>query len=163
MYKVSSPGSQMERMRMKNLEEMASFDNLYRAHKKCRLGKQDEKATIQFELNLGFELTRLHKQLMNYSYRLGAYHEFTIHDPKERVIQALSYRDRVVQHSLCDNVLQPSVEPKLIYDNSACRKGKGTDFARNRLTGFLRKFYRQYGNSGKLLKKSLILQLAIKR
>lgn len=137
---------------MKNLENMASFEHLYEAHKKCRLGKRNEKAVIEFEMNLAFELTRLEQQLKSYSYRVGPYHEFVIHDPKERTIQALSYRDRVVQHSLCDNVLQPYLEPKLIYDNSACRIGKGTHFAMNRLSDFMRRYYRKYGCIGYILK-----------
>lgn len=152
----SSPDSHLEMRkeveRVTNLQKVADFEHLYAAHKKCRLGKQDEKATVRFELNLGVELVLLQKQLLEYTYRLGPYHEFVVHDPKERCIQALSYKDRVVQHSLCDNVLQPTIEPKLIYDNSACRIGKGTDFARERLTLFLRRFYRKYGSKGYILK-----------
>ena len=85
---------------MNRLDNMASFEHLYQAHKKCRLGKQGEEAVIQFEMNLAFELTMLHNELLDYSYRLGDYHEFVIHDPKLRIIQALGYRDRVVQHTL---------------------------------------------------------------
>lgn len=44
------------------------------------------------------------------------------------------------------------MEKKLIYDNSACRIGKGTHFAINRVTGFLRRFYRQNGTDGYILK-----------
>ena len=43
-----------------------------------------------------------------------------IHDPKDRVIHALHYRDRVVQHCLCDEVLAPALDRRLIYDNAAC-------------------------------------------
>ncbi|MDO5139354.1 MAG: reverse transcriptase/maturase family protein [Oscillospiraceae bacterium] len=75
-----------------------------------------------------------------------------MYEPKKRTIHALRYRDRVVQHCLCDEVLEPLFEKRLIYDNSACRKGKGTLFAVNRLSLFLRKFYRIHGNSGYFLK-----------
>ena len=137
---------------MTTLETMASFENLYQAHKNCRKGKQGEEAVIRFEMNLAYELTELRKQLLNYSYRLGGYHEFIIHDPKLRIIQALGYRDRVMQHSLCDNVLQPYLEPKLIYDNSACRQGKGTHFSMKRLNQFFRQHYKKYGTEGYILK-----------
>lgn len=137
---------------MNRLDNMASFEHLYQAHKKCRLGKQGEEAVIQFEMNLAFELTMLHNELLDYSYRLGDYHEFVIHDPKLRIIQALGYRDRVVQHSLCDNVLQPTLEPKLIYDNSACRVGKGTHFSLDRLESFFHKYYKLHGADGFILK-----------
>ena len=48
--------------------------------------------------------------------------------------------------------MEPLFEKRLIYDNAACRKGKGTLFAVNRLSLFLRKFYRIHGNSGYFLK-----------
>jgi hypothetical protein len=75
-----------------------------------------------------------------------------IHDPKEREIQALGYADRVVQHSLCDNVLTPFFERRLIYDNCACRIGKGTHFGMRRLAGFMREHYAKHGASGWILK-----------
>jgi len=64
----------------------------------------------------------------------------------------LSFSDRVVQHSFCDNLLEPFFEKRLIYDCAACRKGKGTHFAIDRLNGFLRAFYRKHGTDGWILK-----------
>ena len=75
-----------------------------------------------------------------------------IYDPKEREIQALSFADRVFQHLLCDNILMPYLEPRLIYDNAACREGKGTHFALNRLGKFMREHYKKYGAEGYILK-----------
>jgi len=40
----------------------------------------------------------------------------------------------------------------LIYDNAACRKDKGTHFAIDRLSGFMRDFYRKHGTGGYFLK-----------
>ena len=57
-----------------------------------------------------------------------------------------------MQHCLCDNILKPYFENRLIYDNAACREGKGTDFARDRLTGFLREHYKRHGATGYILK-----------
>lgn len=62
------------------------------------------------------------------------YYSFAVYDPKHRVIHALHYRDRVVQHCLCDEVLALIIDKKLIYDNSACRIGKGTHFAIGRIS-----------------------------
>ena len=41
-----------------------------------------------------------------------------------------------------------SIKVSFIYDNYACQKGKGTDFARNRLKELLRRYYRKHGNTG---------------
>ena len=47
----------------------------------------------------------------------------------------------------CDVCLKPKIEKKLIYDNCACRKGKGTTFAIDRLHKFLRKEYLKENNN----------------
>lgn len=114
--------------------EMASFENLYNAHRAARKGKRDQKEVIEFELDLAWNLQKLRGELMSGRYRPKPYKQFRIYDPKERVIYALQYRDRVVQHTLCDNVIQPYMERHLIYDNAASRVGKGTHFAMDRLT-----------------------------
>lgn len=103
-------------------------------------------------MRLSEHIERLSYHLKGHTYRIQGYRKFRIYDPKEREIQALCYGDRIVQHSLCDNVLGPYLEKHLIYDNSACRKGKGTHFALDRLTGFLREYNRKYGEKGYILK-----------
>lgn len=133
-------------------EILYDFDKLYEAYKKCRRGKTGKTEVILFELNLTEELVKLQEELKNKTYHVGEYYRFIIYDPKQREIQALPFRDRIVQHNLCDNILAPLLERHLIYDNSACRKGKGTHFAMNRLTGFFREYYKKYGSDAYILK-----------
>lgn len=124
------------------------FGHLYEAHLASRRGKRDRLEVADFELNLGMNLVELSDSLRDGSYRIGPYVRFVVRDPKQREVHALHYRDRVVQHSICDNVVAPLIEPRLIYDNCACRVGKGTDFALDRLEMFLREHYRAYGPKG---------------
>ena len=133
-------------------EKISNYESLYQAHKKARLGKQATREVILYEMRLTENLEKLRFHLERHTYQIRGYRKFRIFDPKEREIQALSYGDRIVQHSLCDNVLGPYLERHLIYDNSACRKGKGTHFALDRLTCFLRKYYRSNGSNGYILK-----------
>jgi len=133
-------------------EIMFDFQKLYEAHKKCRRGKSEKNEVVEFELNLSEELVRLQNELRNKTYKVGEYYKFTIYDPKKREIQALPYRDRIVQHNLCDNILAPLMERYLIYDNSACRKKKGAHFAMDRLTYFFREYYKYHGTQGYILK-----------
>ena len=107
---------------------------------------------INFELNLSESLWRLHGALESKTCRPAPYYPFTIHDPKTREIQALRFADRVVQRSLFDNALRPWFEARLICDCAACRKGEGTHFAMDRLTEFMRGYYRQHGARGWILK-----------
>ncbi len=133
-------------------EKIYEFENLYRAYKLAARGKRTKTEVIEFELDLAANLWSLHDELKSKRYRASEYHHFMIYDPKRREIQALSFRDRVVQHSLCDNILAPYFENRLVYDCAACRVGKGTHFAMRRLTGFMQEFYRKHGTKGYFLK-----------
>ena len=123
------------------LEEIFTFENMYHAHKKCRRSKQHKGEVIRFEANISENIYKLQKELLSKKYKFGKYKEFKIYEPKERLIQALPYRDRVVIRCFCDVVLIPKIEKKLIYDNIACRKGKGTLYGMDRLKLFLQKEY----------------------
>lgn len=133
-------------------EQIYDFGNLYRAYLASRRSKRSTREVIQFEMNPGMNVCQLQEELRTGTYRLSGYYHFTIHDPKLREIYALHYRDRIVQHSLCDNLLAPYFEKHLIYDNAACRAGKGTLFAMNRLNHFLLDHYRRHGTEGYFLK-----------
>lgn len=130
-----------------NLEEIFSFENLYEAHKHCRVSKQHKGEVIRFEANLSANLVNLHEELITKKYKLGKYKIFLVFEPKERLIEALPYRDRIVIRCFCDLVLIPKIEVKLIYDNAACRKGKGTHFAIKRLEKFLHHEYLRQNNN----------------
>lgn len=137
---------------MTDYEKICDFENLYKAHKRARCCKSHKKDVILFEMNLSENLWKIKNSLENHTYKVSGYNKFMIFDPKEREIQALSYYDRIVQHALCDEVLTPFFDKRLIYDNAACRIGKGTHFALKRLTLFLQQHYKKYGANGYILK-----------
>ena len=133
-------------------EKLYDFQNLYNAHRAARLGKRNKKEVIDFEMNLSQNLVQMFESIRNHTYQMQSYYQFMVHDPKERVIHALHYPDRVVQHCLCDQIVGPILDRHLIYDNAACRIGKGTHFALDRVSGFLRSYVKAYGNQGYFLK-----------
>ena len=63
----------------------------------------------------------------------------------KRVITPIRIEDRVTQRVLCDNVLVPLAEKKMIYDNGASVKGKGTDFSRRRMNEHIEAAKRRWG------------------
>jgi len=84
-------------------------------------------------------VVRLARELEDGSYRPGDYHYFTIHEPKERVVAAAPFRDRVVHHALV-RVLEPLFEPRFIEDSYACRVGRGTHAGMRRALHFAKRF-----------------------
>jgi retron-type reverse transcriptase len=119
-------------------DRIAAFDNLLMAARKAQQSKRFKPATALFNFNLEKELLRLQRELIEKRYAHGGYHDFTIYDPKMRLISAAPYRDRVVHHALC-NVIEPLFDRSFIFDTYACRKGKGTHAAVDRYTVFARK------------------------
>ena len=130
-----------------NLDEIFTFENLYEAYKNCRKSKQHKGEVIRFETNLALNLNNLMRDITTKKYKLGKYKKFYIYEPKERLIEALPFKDRVVVRCFCDICLKHKIEKKLIYDNCACIKGKGTVFAINRLYKFLRREYQNENNN----------------
>ncbi len=87
-------------------------------------------------LQLERNIHRIQSSLRSFRYRHGKYGEFTIYDPKERVILAAPLEDRIVHHALHD-LVEPLMQPKYIFDSYACRRGKGTHAAILRAQRFL--------------------------
>ncbi|MDN5365721.1 MAG: RNA-directed polymerase [Thermacetogenium sp.] len=123
----------------KNLyPQVYDFQNLYEAYLKARRGHRYQPEVLIFTNNLESELIQLQNELIWKTYKTGSYRRFYVNDPKTRLVAALPFRDRVLQHALC-NIIEPLFERKFIYDSYACRKGKGTHAGADRVTEFLRR------------------------
>lgn len=94
---------------------------------------------------------KLQQSLFRKTYKIDPYQIFKLHEPKEREIVATRIKDRQFQRSLCDNVLYPEVVKHFVYDNCACQRGKGVDFAMNRLNCHLQRHFRKHGLNGWVL------------
>lgn len=115
--------------------EIADRENLALAFWKAQKGKRAQPETIRFRENLEPELARLRSALLEGPLGLGPYRSFTVHDPKERVICAAPFQDRVLHHAVM-NVCHGSFEAYQVYDSYACRVGKGTHKAVERARAF---------------------------
>ena len=69
----------------------------------------------------------------------GEYNTFTIHEPKERMITAAPFEDRVVHHAIM-NIVEPYLERFSIHDSYACRRGKGLHKAIGRARNYQRRY-----------------------
>lgn len=137
---------------MTDFEKVIDFNNMYKAFRKAKCGKGYKKSSARFNLSALDGINTLISQLQDKTYRVSGYSEFKVYEPKERVIQTSFFKDKVIQHSLCDNVIMPRLQRVFIQDNCAGQKGKGTLFGLDRLSEQMQKFYRKYGTSGYILK-----------
>ena len=111
--------------------EVHAWDNLYQAYRKAAKGKRSRHPAAAFEFKLEDNLIELQDDLATDAYRPGDYVNFTIHEPKRRLISAAPFRDRVVHHALC-TVIEPAFERSFIEHSYANRVGKGTHRALDR-------------------------------
>ena len=113
-------------------EPVVSWDNLLLAARKARRGKRARAAVQRFEFDLERQLLSLQRELVDGAYRPGGFTTHWISRPKARLISAAPYRDRVVHHMLM-NVLEPILDRHFHPHSYACRKGRGTHAAADRL------------------------------
>lgn len=137
---------------MTDFEKVTDFGNLYIAYRKSRSGKGCKAGTLKFG-NVALEGVHLLKNMLeNGMYSVSPYNQFTIYEPKERIVKAGSFKDKIVQHSLCDNVLLPKLSKVFINHNFAGQKNKGTLFGLDCLKEDMLKFYEEHGTEGYILK-----------
>lgn len=120
-------------------DRLVGWDNLFLAARKARRGKRSREVVQRFEFGLERHLLRLQRQLQDGTYRPGTFTTHWIDRPKRRLISAAPYRDRVVHHAIL-NVLEPVLDRHFHPDSYACRKGKGTHAAADRLQRLMRRY-----------------------
>lgn len=129
-------------------ESVIGFDALYDSSMKCKKGVVWKDSVAAYYHRATERTYNLYESLNNGRYKAAPTKHFTIRYPKPREIASISFRDRVYQRSLNDNIVYPIMTRSFIYDNYACQTGKGTDPARERMKEFMHRFYRKHGLNG---------------
>lgn len=120
-------------------EKVIAWENLRLAARKARRGKRDRAGVQRFEFDLESNLLALRSELADGVYRPGPFSTHWINRPKARLISAAPYRDRVVHHALM-NVLEPILDRHFHPHSYACRIGKGTHAAADRVQRLMRRY-----------------------
>ena len=128
-------------MQTADFERVYDFGNLYAGFLKARRGKRGKASVAKFEANLLEALCLLSEMLKNKTYRPSDYFVFRVYEPKERIVMTNAFKDKVVQHSLCDNILEPAFSRSFIRDNYASQPGRGTHDGLYRLEEFMRSYF----------------------
>lgn len=126
---------------------------LYESFLRARKNSDWKPQVQQFEMNYLFGLGEIQEKLKNTTYEFLSTSNFILQERgKTRYITGEQIQDRIVKHALCDEILNPAIEPYLIHDNGASQVGKGISFTRRRLAEHLRRYYRRHGsNEGYIL------------
>jgi hypothetical protein len=137
---------------MQEFETLTDFGNLRNSFYKSLKGKGKKNSALKFKYRALSNLYDMKQELISHTYEISPYTKFIVSEPKQRVVMSGSFRDKVLQHCLCDYVLLPKMAEIFLLDNYAGQIGKGTLFGLNRLSENLTNFYNEYGTEGYILK-----------
>lgn len=113
-----------------------TIQKLYTAYKQCIKNKKNTTNALKFELDREQNLLLLLLDLQNRSYKISRHICFVVKNPAPREIFASDFRDRVVQHLLC-NEIEQIFEKQFLESSFANRVGKGTHRAFKRVRFFI--------------------------
>lgn len=118
------------------IDKICTFSNALKAYHKARRCKRYRPDVLEFEADRETNLIRAVEVLKTGTYEPGQYRVFKVWEPKERVIMALPFFDRVIQHMIV-NLIEPVFEKRFFFHSYACRKGKGVHEASETLSRWL--------------------------
>ncbi len=149
-FKASGGGRNI-RILLHSFDKIILIDNLLKIWRIFLCGKRRRKDVLDWQLRLANNLTSLHHDLNNKTYRHGSYLAFNVADPKPRRIHKATVRDRVVHHLLYD-ALYDYFDSCFIFDSYSCRKNKGAHKALNRFKYFAGQVSKNHTKSCYVLK-----------
>ena len=82
------------------IEKITDMNNLMLAFYKAAKGKTMSDDVEIFRNNIEQNLQKLRLQILSGNICVGKYHYFKIYDPKERLICAASFDERVLHHAI---------------------------------------------------------------
>lgn len=108
------------------LSEIFSCKNLILAYRKCSANAKKSAEFIEFKKNFMYRLKCIEHNFAKGILPEIIYYQFTITQPKLRVIDATTFELRVIQACYCEFYLYDKLKPFYIEESSACQIGKGT-------------------------------------
>lgn len=132
----------MKRLRLVN---QYSYQDILHAYMECRQAKRNSRSAISFEIGFEKKLDDLLCEINSREYEIGRSEVFVVEKPKPREIWSALFRDRIVHHLVCRDIVG-WFESRFIEDTFSCIKGRGTLSASNRLVKMHRKITSGYAS-----------------
>ncbi len=123
-------------------DKICDFEDLYTSYLEARAGKRTRADVMEFTDKLEENLITIQNELIWQMYNVGRYRMFYVHEPKLRLVMSIGFKDRIVQWSIY-RALNPFYNKAFIFDSYACRLGKGSHAAADRLQYWLRQVNRR--------------------
>ena len=107
---------------MLKYNDLIDIDKIKDVHNIIKRNTKNKNKLYKFEMFYACNIISIYNILKNKSYKHSHYNIFIIQEPKYRIIMS----DKAINHLISKYVLNPLINPKLIEQNVATRKNKGT-------------------------------------
>lgn len=94
---------------------------------------------FKFSLNKNVNVYNIYMTLKNRNYKPLPFRLFLIFEPKARLVMSQTVSDKIVNHFITNYYLLPYLEKKLIDQNVATRKNKGSSYANKLIIDYINK------------------------
>lgn len=149
---VTVNGEQINLSDCFDFKKVFTYTHLWKSYKNCKKGVNWKASTHKFTTNAPLIVFRLFIALQTGKFKSPGFYEFDIYERgKHRHIKSVRIEERVVQRCLCDYCIVPVLARTFIYDSGATLKGRGYDFAIDRVRAHLQRHYRKHGTEGYVL------------
>ena len=115
------------------------MEKLLEAHIRAKIGKGLKLEILKFEMDLESNIINIYNELKRENYTSGKYRIFKVYEPKERVIKALPYKDRIIHQWYIKEIIKPYFMPRFIETSYACIDNRGTHKAVLKIQKYMRK------------------------
>ena len=122
-----------------------TYEKFLEAHHRAKNNKR-KKEIYLYEMDLETNLINLINEIKEKRYKMGKYREFIVYEPKQRIIKALPYKDRIVHQWYVEEFIKPFFVKRFISNSYACIEDRGTHKAIQKLQYFMKKMKKNYPN-----------------
>lgn len=126
----------------KEFEDFLSMENLITAFEKTASHGRYKDSVINYMDDFLIRLSLLQTKALAGEYEMGQLSVFNVlKREKQRLIRAVSFEDRILDHVWCDHLLTENFTRTFINENGACIKGRGTNYCMEILRHDMSKMY----------------------
>jgi len=123
-----------------------NFEAFYQASLRVCKTKRNKVEVLRYNVDLETNIINLMDRIIDGKYKLGKYREFIVKEPKERIIKALPFQDRIVHQWYIHEFIKPYIIPRFISDTYACIDNRGTHKAVLKVQKYMRLMQKEYGS-----------------
>lgn len=127
---------------------LINYDLIKQSYKEVMKNIVHKNKIMNFDLFYSENISKIYDEIKNKRYKHVQYSIFLITDPKYRIVMSESVQDKVVNHMVTNAILNPVLSKKLIEENVATRKNKGTkagfDYTKKYFLKYMNKYEKFY-------------------